>query len=184
MLRDSSTDYGLISQAFHWALTLLVIGMLLLGWAMAAWFPHASVGPTLGYIHKATGLLTIALAILFVAWRVLNTRPSLAEIPAWQRTLASLTHVLLFLILFVQPLTGILMVMASGHAISFYGLFSLPVWTPHSHALASTAHFIHTEILPWVILGAIVMHVLGAFYHQLVRRDDILQRMLPGRGVD
>lgn len=72
------------------------------------------------------------------------------------------------------------MVMAGGHPVSVYGLFTLPVLTPHSHALAGGAHLVHTGILPWLIVALLALHVVGALYHLFVRRDTIMQRMLPG----
>ena len=180
MIKDSTANYGSVTRGFHWALTLLVIGLLILGWVMASYPDHSSMGDTLKSIHKSTGVLTITVAVLFIFWRLANPTPSLRELPPWQHYLARATHYLLYFILLAQPLAGLIMVMASGHPVNVYGLFVLPVLAPHSKALASGAHFVHTEILPWSIVALVALHLVGALYHLFVRRDGITQRMLPG----
>jgi cytochrome b561 len=184
MLKDSTARYGAVTKSFHWTLALLIIGMLILGWVMADLPEHSSLAKTLGSIHKSTGVLTLALGVLFILWRLVNPRPSLAELPAWQRYLAHTTHYLLYFILLAQPLAGLIMVMASGHPVDVYGLFTLPIWAPQSDSWKSAAHLFHTGILPWLIVMLLVLHVAGAIYHHFVREDSILRRMLAGAGSD
>lgn len=68
----------------------------------------------------------------------------------------------------------------------FFWLFDLPhlvaddtaplqgplsgAWTGDLHALLAT----------WVLLPLVGLHVLAVVYHVVIRRDDILARMLPG----
>lgn len=184
MLKDSTARYGAVTKSFHWTLTLLIIGMLILGWVMADLPAHSSLAKSLGSIHKSTGVLTLVLAVLFTLWRLVNPRPSLTQLPDWQRYLAHATHYLLYFILLAQPLAGLIMVMASGHAVNVYGLFTLPIWVPQSDSWKSAAHLFHTGILPWLIVLLLVLHVAGALYHQFVRHDSVLRRMLPGLGAD
>ena len=37
-------------------------------------------------------------------------------------------------------------------------------------------------ILAWTLAALFVVHVIGALYHRLIRKDDVMQRMLPGFG--
>jgi cytochrome b561 len=37
--------------------------------------------------------------------------------------------------------------------------------------------------LAWSAIVLIPIHVLGALYHQFLRRDDVLKRMIPGTRV-
>lgn len=180
MMLDSSTRYGAVTRFFHWSLTLLVIGMLVLGWVMASFPKHSPLGNELVGVHKSTGVLTLALAVLFILWRLFNRRPSLSQLPPWQRYLAHSTHYLLYLILLAQPVAGLAMVLASGHAVSVYGLFSLDPSGSRNRSLAGGAHLLHTEIIPWLIVALVALHVAGALYHQFVRHDGILRRMLSG----
>jgi cytochrome b561 len=36
------------------------------------------------------------------------------------------------------------------------------------------------SVLAWILAAIVVVHVAAAFYHLWVRRDDVMQRMLPG----
>ena len=38
----------------------------------------------------------------------------------------------------------------------------------------------HIFIANWVLLVLVGLHVLAALYHYFIRRDGVLQRMLPG----
>jgi cytochrome b561 len=59
-------------------------------------------------------------------------------------------------------------VLASGHAVSVYGLFSLDPSGSRNRSLAGGAHLLHTEIIPWLIVALVALHVAGALYHQFV----------------
>ena len=39
------------------------------------------------------------------------------------------------------------------------------------------------EILAWSAIVLVVLHVAAALYHQFLRHDDILKRMMPGTKV-
>jgi len=39
---------------------------------------------------------------------------------------------------------------------------------------------VHAEVLYWILLALIAMHVGAALYHRFVKRDSVLSRMLPG----
>lgn len=52
MLKDSPATYGMVTRSFHWALTALVIAMLILSWVMTSFPPHSPVGNTLTRIHR------------------------------------------------------------------------------------------------------------------------------------
>jgi cytochrome b561 len=57
-------------------------------------------------------------------------------------------------------------------------LITLPALAPNGSAWGHEAGDIH-NILVYVLLGFIVLHVVGALYHYFIRRDQIMQRMLP-----
>jgi len=37
--------------------------------------------------------------------------------------------------------------------------------------------------LAYLAIALVSLHVLAALYHQFIRRDDVLKRMVPGTGV-
>jgi len=69
---------------------------------------------------------------------------------------------------------------ADYHAwdVRLFGLVSLPAIAPEGASWAHTAGDVHNALL-WVLLAFVVLHATGALYHYLVKRDQVLQRMLP-----
>lgn len=79
-----------------------------------------------------------------------------------------------------MPLLGWAYSSAAGFPVVWFGVWQLPDLVAASPELAET-------IKPWHMIAAytlavlIVLHVAAALKHQLVDRDGLLQRMLPGR---
>lgn len=178
-VRDTTAAFGSLTRCLHWVITVLILGMLGLGWYMSR-LPDASpLHHELVGLHKSTGVVVLALVVVLVVWRLFNPRPSNADLPVWQRILSRITHFGLYAVILVQPISGIIMTVASGHNVSVYGWFSLPQFLSKDKALAGPVHTLHVW-LPWAIATLIGLHMLAALYHHFVRRDGVLRRMLSG----
>ncbi len=176
---DSLTGYGVTTRLLHGLLAVLILAMYTLALLIDQ---YAEDDPNRGYVislHASTGMLTLLIAITLLIWRWYNPKPSLALLPLWQQRLARLTHGLLYLCIIAQPSSGLIMTLASGHALKFYGLPILPS-LPEKKSLAGAAAGVHS-ILPWLLLLLLGLHIGAALYHYFIMRDHILQRML-GRG--
>jgi cytochrome b561 len=57
-------------------------------------------------------------------------------------------------------------------------LFDLPPIVNKNEALATQLFTIHRWV-GWLVIMLVLMHVSAALYHYLIRRDKVLQRMLP-----
>lgn len=80
------------------------------------------------------------------------------------------------------PLTGWLMVSAPptdgpARPLTWFGLFDIPR-LPASAGAAGFGHEAH-ELLGWVMVALVVLHVAGALRHHLILRDNVLARMVP-----
>jgi cytochrome b561 len=64
-----------------------------------------------------------------------------------------------------------------GWTVTLFGVAPLPALAPKGTPWAHEAGDIH-NILVYVLLGFIVLHVLGAIYHYFIKRDQVVQRML------
>jgi cytochrome b561 len=173
---DTLTGYGVTTRLLHGLLAVLVLVMYTLALLIDQ---YAENDPTRGYVvglHVSTGMLTLLIVITLLSWRWYNLKPSLALLPLWQQRLARLTHGLLYLGIIAQPSSGIIMTLASGHALKFYGL---PILSslPENRALAGAAAGVHS-LLPWLLLLLLSLHIGAALYHYFIMRDNILQRML------
>ena len=84
-------------------------------------------------------------------------------------------------LLVTMPIAGWIANSAYGAPTPFFGLFTLPKLVADNEALATTLFTLHRWAGFLVILLA-GMHIGGALFHYVVRRDNVLQRMLP-RGL-
>ncbi len=171
-----SDRYSTVAIWFHWTIALLVILNLAVGLlhdavpALRAWMGA----------HKALGLAVLALTAARVAWRLAHRPPTLpAGTPAWERGLAHATHAALYGLMIAMPLTGWMMVSnpVKPNPISWFGLFDVPQ-LPVSGAVAGVGHSAH-ELLGWLMLVLVVLHIGAALRHHLLLRDTVLARMGP-----
>ena len=166
--------------ALHWALALLIIGMLWLGFSLED-IPRNT--PARGFyvnLHKSFGVLVLLLTLLRLAWRASHPAPPLpAATPRWQMRAAGWSHGLLYLLVLTQALSGYLGSSFGKYGVKFFGL-PLPQWAWESKPVQSFFGNIHGAVA--VALAVLVaLHVAAALKHLLVDRDGIFQRMWPGR---
>ena len=89
-------------------------------------------------------------------------------------------HWLLYLLLFVVPILGWMNASFRGFPVKLFGLIELPkLMTTQSPGFAWTGD-VHGLLATYVLLPLLGLHVAAALYHWLIRRDGVLQRMLPG----
>jgi cytochrome b561 len=185
MMRNTSERWGIISQAFHWLTLLLILGMLLSGFAFADWVSDTATRVEILQWHKSFGILILTLTILRLVWRVINPSPPLPDnMQPYERVLAKFTHLALYVLLIAMPLIGWLMISTSSRNIPtvVFGLFTLPrIASPDKamHEFYEEAH----EAVAFIIIAIVAFHAIAALKHHFVIKDNVLRRMLPGRGV-
>jgi cytochrome b561 len=129
--------------------------------------------------HKSVGITILGLAIVRLLWRWLNPTPSLPDtLKPYERTLASLTHAALYILLFAMPLSGWMMSSARGFPVSWFGFIQLPDLVPKNKPLYDAMLETH-ETLAWALFTIVALHVLAALKHHFMLKDNVLRRMLP-----
>ena len=176
--------YTLTAVALHWVLALALGGIFILGVYMAD-LPFSPWRLKLYNWHKWAGVTILVLSALRLVWRITHRPPALpaameAAMPAWQRTAHHATHHALYALFFVVPLVGWAYSSAAGFPIVLFGVLPLPDFVPVDKALAALIKPWH-EITAFALAGLVVLHVAAALKHQLIDRDGLLTRMLPGR---
>ncbi|HVV33060.1 MAG TPA: cytochrome b [Vitreimonas sp.] len=174
----------------HWVIALGVVTNVTLAWLWPHMLPDDVVRPTID-VHKSIGITILGLALMRLLWRASHAPPPIpTTYQKWEISLAHITHVLLYVILFAMPLTGWIMDSAFKDAAKFpmhyFGTFVFPriPWImqldqplkENIHTWFGEAH----EWLSYVLYVLFVLHVAGALKHQLAG-DKELQRMLPGK---
>lgn len=151
-----------------------------LGWALLAAPPNTPSREALLLWHRSLGLVILAAMLFRWAWRWRHPPPPLPQAVARPvAALARTTHLGLYALLIALPVAGYLNAAAAGHAVSLFGLLAVPPLLPRNARLSQAAVALHLagQYLLYVLL---MMHVAGALYHALLRRDGVFTRMLPG----
>jgi cytochrome b561 len=171
--------YSWQAMLLHWLLAVIVIGMLCLGYLL----DDMERGPTKTFyvdLHRSFGVLAFMLVLLRLWWRARRTPPPLPlTVPRWQRIAAAVTHGLLYFCILLQPLSGYLASAFSKDGVKFFGLV-LPQWAWDDKPVRSFFGEVH-GLVAMALVALVVLHVLAAFKHLLLNRDQVFQRMLPGR---
>ena len=168
--------YGGGAKIFHWLIFLL----------LAAQYAVGSIMPHIGRNTLNEGWvswhLSIGAAILFVIvlrfiWRLRYPVALPASMPPWEIFLSRATHLILYALVLIMTLLGWAAANARGWDVKLFGAITLPTLAPNGSSWGHEAGDIH-NILVYVLLGFIVLHVAGALYHYFILRDRVLQRML------
>lgn len=170
--------------AFHWAIGLLIILNLAIGFLHES-FDRSYQGALIGF-HKSTGILVIALTLGRILWRLTHRPPPLpGSVKPWEKGLAHLTHWSLYLLMIAMPLTGWLMTSAGKrkYPLDFYAVFPIPYLPVAQNEAAARSYAERHELLGWIALALLVLHVGGALKHLLLDRDNTVYRMLPWRSL-
>ncbi|MFT3728963.1 MAG: cytochrome b [Terricaulis sp.] len=182
--------YTTTAIVLHWIIAIGIVTNVALAWLWPHSLPDDAVRPAIDF-HKSVGITILGLALMRILWRFSHAAPAMpTTYQKWEISLAHITHVLLYVILFAMPLTGWIMDSAykdaAAHPMHYFGTFEFPriPWIlqlqqplkENIHTWFGKAH----EWLSYLLYGLFVLHVSGALKHQLAG-DKELQRMLPGK---
>jgi cytochrome b561 len=176
--RNTKESWGRLSRGLHWLMAPLVLGMLGIGIYMTSLPPSDQKWMFYGW-HKSFGIVVLALVVIRLSWRLTQTTPSLAQLDHWQVQLAKINHYLLYLLMFIMPLSGAVMSQAGGHPVKFFEYWTLPTLITQNPLVALMARQIHGWA-GYLFLALIAIHVGAALYHHFILKDKILKRMVHG----
>lgn len=184
--------YGSVAMTLHWLIAAAILLNLCLGFYMAEILTNQDPSRfAIIQLHKSVGLTVLILSLLRLGWRLVNPVPPLpASMSPGLKTLAHISHFLLYFLIIAIPLAGWAMVSASalGLPTSYFGLFhwpNIPFLADLTRAEKRPLHHIFEAthaVLAYSAAALIPIHVAGALYHQF-RGEDVLRRMLPGTRV-
>jgi cytochrome b561 len=176
---SSNTRYGAVAQAFHWATAILVLIAFIYGPGGSEQRIYSVARDFDRQLHETLGMSVLALAVLRLLWRLVDTRPEPLEVARWMGLAARAVQLGLYLLLFAVPLTAITGAWLEGHPLTLLGGLEIAPKIAEAHALGATIAEIHTW-LGDAILWLAGLHALAALVHHFFLRDGVLLSMLPG----
>lgn len=178
---SGSQHYTALAKFFHWLTAALIFVMLPLGFYMV-WLENSPFKFDLYQWHKSIGMTILLIAVLRFGWTLSSSKPPYDPgLSLWEIWLSRLVHVFLYVALFAMPLTGWLMTSASDFPNRYFGLFQIPDLVGKNQWLYDLMSESH-EIIAFIVLALVALHVTGAIKHYLLDKDQTLQKMLPVKG--
>ena len=196
-MMNSVIRYNKTAVFLHWLIAIGIFGMFALGWyasdlpkdapkqaaydlfdwGIYTWQLAEPISPRSFYynLHKSLGLTVFAIILIRILWRLVNKPPELLDTyKKWEKSLATITHRLLYILLIALPLTGVIMSAYSKYGIKWFGLpFIKGLDNNAMRELYKEAH----EVIGIVLLVLIAIHVLGALKHKFIDKDNTMKRM-------
>lgn len=153
------TGYTRLQIALHWIAAALVVQQYLFKGAIAqAWEAIGKGAETafnpLVLAHVAGGALVMVLALWRLSIKARRGVPEMVGGNALQNALSRFTHLGLYALMILLPVSG---------SLAWFG----------GVQVAAQGH----NLLKVLMLALVALHVVGAFYHQFVLRDGVLDRM-------
>lgn len=187
--RNDAARFGRVSQIFHWTVAALIVTAFVLGLTLDNWPRGNPTRDSVIFVHKSIGITVLLLAIARVAWLRQSPAPApAARLAVWERRTAAVVHKLLYAVMFLYPLSGIVLSQAAGKPVTLWGIGPLPQFIPYDPAVPLLkspwvvgAGALHTLGLKFTLIAIFVLHVLGALKHAAVDRDPEMFRRMWGR---
>jgi cytochrome b561 len=170
--------YSATAKFLHWGIVALMIAQYIFAWIM----PHIGRNPqvtTLVGLHFTFGIVILAVAAIRLIVRITHHEVEPEDgLPPWQVAASRLMHRLLYVLLFVIPILGWMNASWRGMPIVMFG-FELPALMPKRAPGFGWTGDVHSLLSNYLLLALVGLHVAAGLYHQFIRRDGVLQRMLP-----
>ncbi|QTL37100.1 cytochrome b [Pseudoalteromonas viridis] len=172
----TNSKYSLALRITHWLMAVLLAFMIVSGLLMTRSLEGWQLN-VLG-LHKAVGFVVLGLFCLRVAFKFIHpaNRASRNE-PGWKNKVADIVHGLMYVMMAGIPVTGLMSQYFASRPVSIFGLFHLPVSEQTDIILYSVVRELH-GLLAAALIALIVLHLGGVIYHQFIKKDNTLRRMI------
>jgi cytochrome b561 len=172
-VKNTLTEYGLISKLLHWISAILLFIQIPLGFYLV----DLDFGPerlTVEDIHVTIGLSIFYLVILRLLYKIFNPTPRLEpSIFKGQKFLAKLNHVMLYVTILSVTISGILKKLFNGETLM---IIFKKIKIQDNFELGELFYDIHV-ISNYVLIVLIIIHILAVITHKFFFNDNLLKRM-------
>jgi len=173
---NTSESYGWMSKVLHWIMALIVMVMIGVGLYMTG-LPKGESRTAIYATHKAVGIVVFLLLLHRFTWHFISPTPGFPSyFTEKEKKITKLVKYLLYLCLFIMPVSGYLMSSFGGHQISFFSLIQIPMIFTKNEMIGSIFKEVHYYI-SFAFIIFIALHVAGSLKHHFIVKDDALKRM-------
>tara|TARA_B100001094_G_scaffold238744_1_gene234209 strand:- start:949 stop:1476 length:528 start_codon:yes stop_codon:yes gene_type:complete len=173
-VKNTLTEYGLISKLLHWVSALLLIIQIPLGFYLV----DLDFGPdrlSIENIHIVIGLSIFYLVILRLIIKIINPTPKLEpSIFNGQRILAQLNHVLLYVTILSITISGIFKKLFNGETLI---IFFKKIKINDNFEQAELFYEIHV-LSNYLMIGLIALHISAVIIHKFFFNENLLKKIL------
>ena len=173
-VKNTLTEYGLISKLLHWVSAVLLLIQIPLGFYLV----DLDFGPerlNTENIHVVVGLAIFYLVIFRLINNILNPTPKLEpNIFKGQKLLAKLNHVLLYVTILSITISGILKKLFNGETLI---IFFKKIRIQDNFELGELFYDIHI-FSNYLMIALIVIHLIAVIAHKLFFNDNLLKKIL------
>ena len=178
---QAADRYNNVAITLHWVVAVLVLVMIGLGVYMVD-IPRGTDERSFFYnLHKSIGLTAGILVLVRLWWRWKNPPPPLpSSMPAWQVTASNISHRLLYTCMIIMPVVGFSASQFTKWGVTYFGMFKIPPMAYPDKEIYNILQGVH-GFMGYLLMVLLIVHILAALHHLLIKKDGIFQRMLPGR---
>ena len=174
--------YRSIVVWIHWITAAVVVTQVVVGFLFHRVYEQGTPERMEMFAwHKTIGALILVLALVRLAVRLMNPPPPYpSDFPKWERFAAVWNHRLFYVLLIALPLTGLTAVSGRAEDGTVPLLFGLAL--PAIPGIPEKNPFGDWhEILVWITLALVVLHVSAALWNQFGSKTNVADRMPPFR---
>jgi cytochrome b561 len=184
----SASRYTFTQRLLHWAIALIVFGLLIMGFLLWRFsydglvesFGQATTSQIYLY-HKSFGILLLILMVVRLLLRRASPPPPYEKpLTGPEKILSGGTHLLLYLLLLGMPIGGWLATWFGGYPLQFFGLFgadglAAPGFIGKHEALSEQLFTFH-GYAGLAVAVLLVLHIGAGLKHWKLK-DGIMRRI-------
>ena len=173
-VRNTLTEYGIISKLLHWLSAILLLVQIPLGFYLVD-LDFGEERLNIENIHIIIGLFIFYLVIIRLLNNIFNPTPKLdPSVFSGQKFIAKLNHVLLYVAILSITISGILKKLFNGESLV---IFFKEIKIQDNFKLADQFYNIHI-FSNYTIVALIALHISAVIVHKLFFSDNLLKKIL------
>ncbi|MBA8667314.1 cytochrome b [Holosporaceae bacterium 'Namur'] len=169
--------YPLSMRLMHWGLGMIILVMLFVGLYMVSLPVDNPFKWKLYNLHKSFGVIVFVLAIIRLGIRAASQIPPLPkEVSTLESKLSVLFTVLLYLSMFIMPLSGYISSTAGGFGVKFFSLDMPNFFSEKNFDLSRIAITVHIYVA-YFMIAVLCLHLSAPIKHLFIDKINVFKRM-------